>query len=373
MTRDDIQKEAIALALSKNKIIFEWATGLGKSLIAIKTIEKINEPWNIVLAETTHELNWINEFKKHGKADLLKRVKFFCYPSLKNNMDDKNYIFDEVHHVTSEYRLNILSEINKRNLTRFIGLSATLTYTQKENIKNAIGNFEIHKVSLNTAIKNKLLPELKITLIELTLDNTDKYLSFGKNNYKYTEDEYYRIISNLIESKKLKYFNSGLERDKISWLSTASKRKKFIFNCKTKHAFKLINKLNQYRFICFTGDIEQSELLSSDNSIHSKKSKAQVNKLINEFNEGKINSLFTTKMLREGVNLKNLELGIIIQLDNVERMFVQVSGRTLRYMFPRVFIMYFKNTQDEVYVKNVLRNISNDIIEVKTLDDVIDL
>ena len=82
MNKNLIQQNGLELSDTYPYILYEWATGTGKSLLGIKIIEKFSGNWNIVLAETNHELNWINEFKEHGKEHLLKQVKFFCYASL---------------------------------------------------------------------------------------------------------------------------------------------------------------------------------------------------------------------------------------------------------------------------------------------------
>ena len=59
-------------------------------------------------------------------------------------------------------------------------------------------------------------------------------------------------------------------------------------------------------------------------------------------------------MLKEGMNLKNIEVGINVQLDNVERYFAQSHGRVLRSSFPEHYILFVENTQDETYVSTAL-------------------
>ena len=50
-------------------------------------------------------------------------------------------------------------------------------------------------------------------------------------------------------------------------------------------------------------------------------------------------------------------MGIIVQLDGKERLFIQKFGRSMRAEDPVSFVFYYKNTQDEVYLKNALENI----------------
>jgi len=364
-TKSEIQFEALNLSEFHSYLVLEHATGLGKSLAAINIIEKYGGNWNIVLAETNHELNWIEEFKEHNKQHLLENIKFFCYQSLHKNLNDQNYIFDELHHICSEKRLNELNHIHLFNLKRFIGLSATLTRIQKEEIGNVIGSFHVYKISLDDAISWGILPEPTIYLVGTELDNITINQTFHFNKIKSvdcTELDWYNYQSERIEHFKLKYYSVQQEWAKIKWLKSANDRKKFLATCKTKYAVKLLEYLKSKRLICFTGSIEQSEQLSNGLSIHSKISKKKREELLNKFNSGEIDKLFATGMLKEGQNLNNIQVGIIIQLDNVDRYFVQVTGRTLRAKFPEQYIMYVKNTQDEVYIEKVLNNINKDYV-----------
>jgi superfamily II DNA or RNA helicase len=68
-------------------------------------------------------------------------------------------------------------------------------------------------------------------------------------------------------------------------------------------------------------------------------------------------------MLQEGVNLSDIQVGIIIQLDGEERAFIQKFGRTLRAESPVQYIIYYKGTRDEEYLKNALENIDKSYIK----------
>lgn len=69
-------------------------------------------------------------------------------------------------------------------------------------------------------------------------------------------------------------------------------------------------------------------------------------------------------------NLVDIEAGVIIQLDNIERAFIQKFGRVLRADSPKQYIFYYKNTRDEEYLKNVYEEIDEDyIITINNLLD----
>ena len=121
------------------------------------------------------------------------------------------------------------------------------------------------------------------------------------------------------------------------------------------------------RFICFCTNIEQAELLGEENAVHSKKKNSL--EIIHRFNEKEINNLFAVGMLQEGVNLKDIEAGIIIQLDGEERAFIQKFGRTLRADSPEQYIIYFRATRDEEYLNNALENIDNKYIQTYEINN----
>jgi superfamily II DNA or RNA helicase len=68
-------------------------------------------------------------------------------------------------------------------------------------------------------------------------------------------------------------------------------------------------------------------------------------------------------MATEGMNLTDIQVGIIVQLDGNERQFVQKFGRSLRAEDPVTYIFYYKDTQDETYLKNALENIDEKFIK----------
>lgn len=150
------------------------------------------------------------------------------------------------------------------------------------------------------------------------------------------------------------------EAIKNKWLQWGSKRKAYIGLIKTQIASNLLKKLAGKRLICFCTNIEQAEYLGKENAVHSKKRDSQ--DIIQKFNKKEIDSLFAVGMLQEGVNLTDIEVGVIVQLDGEERSFIQRFGRTLRSDSPVQYIIYIKGTRDEEYLKNALENIDEKYI-----------
>lgn len=370
--KEQIQNKAVNLSETYPVLILEHATGVGKSLSAIKIIEKHGGRWTIMVAETNHINNWMLEFQKHGKVDLLNNVTFACYASWHKHTQCDNYILDECHNtLNSALRLEYLKTI-AGNAKRVIGLTATLNKNQRNNLREIFHNAYFYKIPLDSAIEHGILPEPKIYLVSVKLNNTEKYIPFKIDKNKTiicSEEEWYTRQTNLIEKRKKEFFTSNEEWRKYRWLQEASKRKNMLADVKTKFVAKFLEKVGDKKLICFTQSIKQSEELSKGMSIHSKISEDTREELIKEFNSGKIKRIFTTRMLRESMNLEGIELGIMVQLDNNQKSFYQTTGRVLRARFPEYYLFYVEDTQDEVYVRNALENFNKELLTYITFEN----
>lgn len=405
MSREDLLEnlrvEVLKIAEKHNRIALRWCTGLGKSKASIDILKYIKNKKGtnlrvlLVVAETVHKKNWEIEFQKWS-CDY-SQVTVECYTSLKKYKDTTwdLIIFDEAHHLGSDIRIELLTTITSDNI---ILLSATLPQDLLYSIGAIYGKFEVHVVTLKQAIECGLLPKPKVYLIPLKLDNTyynqSVCVSWGikskrvvykckmQDRWKYmankreypnveliiscTQQQKYDYLTSLYTYWKNKYMRSRSEWIKLKWLHTGSERKRFLGDCKTESLRILIHKIKDKRFICFCSSIEQAEIIGGKNAIHSNKAESQ--KIIEDFNDKTINSLFAVNMLQEGQNLPNIEVGVITQLDGKERAFVQKFGRSLRAEDPIQFIFYYENTKDVDYLQNVLEGINEEyIIKVDNL------
>ena len=372
--KDKIQAEGVELAKKYPFYVAEFGTGVGKSLTFIKIMEELGGKWAIVVAETNHIHNWVDEFKKHGKEKLIANITFLCYASLHKHTHHIQYCFDEIHHLLlSVKRLELLEELYKvRKINRFVGLSASLSTRQKGNLNDIVSGVKYHRFSLSNAIDVGLLPEPKVYLIEIELDNTNQTETFNWSKTSIiscSQRKWYDLQSTRINYFRDCFFASGNEFDKRKWLSAGNIRKAFLANIKTPYAKILLNKLKDKRLICFTHSIPQSEELSKGFSIHSNISLELRKSMIEDFNMGRTSKLFTTRMLREGMNLNNIEAGVMIQLDNNTKSFIQPGGRIMRSSAPEFYILYVKNTQDETYLENALEGFNRDYIVETTLNE----
>lgn len=391
MTRDDLHKQTSELIKTNKRIALQWCTGLGKSRAAIEMANYIQDKEKegnikilLVVAENAHKDNWKKEFIKWGLKS--NDITIECYASLPKYKESwwDLIIFDEAHHLDTDLKIDILLGV----VTEYVMLlSATLPDTLIQILTEIFGEFKVSKVSLKEAINEGMLPQPKVFLIPLKLNSTiyncivteewgdkDKRVTykctypqrweFIRNKKKYpnvtlhiscTQLQKYTYLTEQFEYWKNSYMRSRQEYMKNKWLQAGSLRKRFLGNIKTEYVKILLKKLQRKRLICFCASIEQADYLGKDKSIHSKKSNSL--EIINAFNNKEINKLFAVGMLQEGQNLEGIQAGIIVQLDNAERAFIQKFGRTIRANSPQQYIFYYENTRDIDYLENVFEGV----------------
>jgi superfamily II DNA or RNA helicase len=380
LEKDKAQDRAVELSSNHPVLVLSFATGVGKSLAAIKIIESdLSKKWYILCEEWNHISNWIDEFEKHDKAYLLAgKVEIFCYASLhKYVMTEANLILDEA--AITFMRLNQIKTIKS---TRVIILAAVLTEARKELIKQIKGSYKEYHISISEAIEKGLLPYPKVHIVEIELDYKEKNQIFTYNvgrvdkrvtvycdiedRFKYlsvyenvslkilcTAFQKYQFLCNMVEKYKKVYFATRQLWAKFQWLQAASQRKRWLADYKTSVAEKLLLKLRKKRLICFTGSIKQCNYLGDKNVVHSQttgNSRKENTKVIKTFNNKEINTIYAVNMLRKGMNLHDIEVGLIVQLDNQKISFIQMLGRIFRSAFPECYILVVKGTIDETYL-----------------------
>lgn len=408
-TRNNLQESAVNELFMQNKLLLAWGTGVGKSRVAVLACARLVRQRSfkpkilLLVAERAHIRNWENEFVKFlGKNEarsVLSCITIKCYASL-HKMEDTSWtmmILDEVHHICTDRRINILSTIDAAYI---LAMSAT---PEKAivNLEQLFDRFTVNRYSLDQAIESRFIASPRIYLINMELDNTERNHSIVldwsrhrsnavhlkdiyQNRWKYlrnrktysghvielscTAKEKYEWLTERIEYYKKTYLmHPGNEMLKNMWLNSGSMRKRFLGEYKTEMAWMLINSLDLHlrRLLCFCSSVEQARTLGGENAVHSKNPDSQ--ELIDSFNRKDIQRLFAVGMLQEGVTLTDIDAGMIIQLDGNSRGFIQKTGRMLRSINPVIYVFCIKDTQDTVYLNKMLENI--DLKYISYIDD----
>ncbi|MGK0464833.1 DEAD/DEAH box helicase [Clostridium sp.] len=405
--KNKIQANGVKLSKKHRFLCLQWATGCGKTLGALKIADNIlkNNPEAVgylICKESTHKKNWLDDIKKHNMVKIGKTMKTVLYASLKNQKKKADFVILDECHALTEKRVLGLRNILQRG-TRIIFLSATIPDEKKYLMNNLCKTVYYDTITLNQAFKLNLLPEPSLMIHEVSLSDKvvdgklwdfvarkakgkKKITKFCKHNKMYymmktypkevgiicqgTETEHYKAMSdqmsyyyNLSQDRTIAYpIRTGCRN---KYLNTASTRKRFIAEVKTRYVKSLVKdfRSTRSRFICFTGSIKQVKEIGNGSAVHSDNEEGVNQGLIDCFNRLECDELFAVKMLREGVNLTKIEKGVITQLDSGIGSFFQMLGRCLRHEFPELHLFVIKDTQDEVYFKKSMKGFNQKYVK----------
>jgi superfamily II DNA or RNA helicase len=389
MTRDEVRDEIISL--SGNHVLAELPTGFGKSKIALDYMKAIlgrkkSPKILIVIPRLVLIQNWKEEFAKWGYSQYLQYVDFVTYVSLpKKNSTWDLVIFDEAHHLSSRCREFLKEAFDLENIRHSISLTATANRTIKASLLEVFPELHTYKVTTKQSIEEGILPDPRVYLIPLTLDNTRVDFEIIKNNtqkgeivipywkrfeyakvknrkviIKCTQRQYYDDLSSLIAWYKKKTFS---EVFKNLFLRKSGERLKWLSEQKSSFIKILLAYLKARRTLTFCNGIPQTEELGQY-CINSKNKASEEN--LRRFNEGKIDHITACNMLDEGMNLVNCQIGIYAVLNSSERMIKQKLGRLLRHPQPVIIIPYYVGTRDEELVKKMLEDYNPELVSTIT-------
>lgn len=354
--KEYIQEQALKFSRKYNFLLLEFATGVGKTLASLKIAKEVGGKWLILCKETAHISEWEKEIKKHKiKID----CEIICYASLHKVEGKYNIICDEAHALTVKRRKLIIKNLQ---FERIVFLTATLPKAKETHLK-ILSDSQVRRytVTMDNAISKGILPhpQINIYIVNMNEKQQKKYDAIDAK-IKHASSDYY-------------FYPTAANKRKLDNLSRI--RKDIVANFKVPVVAKLVKHLEKKgkRFICFTHSIKQVERLAiSDSYIHSKRTPRKKNQeVIENFNSGKSNHLFTVKMLTESANLVGIEDGILLQLDSKKLTFIQRMGRVLRAFFPTIHVFIVKNTMEydpeseyPDYLTNSLESINREYVKI---------
>lgn len=374
--KSQIQAEALALAKEEDRSLVVAATGAGKSRIAVDYSKDIvSEKSNakiliIVPTEKLRDENWLEEFEKWKAKTVWKRnVERSCYVSA-NKIKNKEYdlvILDEAHNITENNSIFFLNNKVKKS----IALTATPPEDDiKKEILNHLGFKLVYNLPLDKAVELGLVSPYNITVVEVRLDDTDKYIKAGSKDkpFMQTERKQYQYMANSIRRMMFSSNPSVKKQLKFALL----RRMRFIYELrsKTEVAKYLLEHVipKDERTIIFAGGIPQAEELCEYN-FHSKKKNSDD---FDAFKAEKLNRLSCVNALNEGHNIPNIDNGLVTQLNSKELNLVQRVGRVVRFRENHeatIYIICAIDTQDEKWVNKALQGFDPSKITYKRFDN----
>lgn len=389
MTREEYTQEILELSDSNKALMLHLPTGFGKSKIAIDIIKRHFEDrlmgCNILLVVPKLVLmdNWKEElrrwdFPQHISVTMTTYLSYYKHTDTYWDM----IVLDEAHHFTEACE----EATDLMRYDRVIAMSATIPKEPRWRLKEAFAGIREYKVSARDAINDEILPDPKILLIPMMLDNYNVdqtivvrkskggipvELNFQQRAQRFhypnkrvhihcTQQQYYNFISIEIERKKEEYFKTQAEFRKNMWLQGCKHRLDWMTTLKEDFVIDLLKMVDDYRTLTFCTFIEQTKKLG-DHPINSEdKKKSEQN--LKDFNEGRVNHIVAANILNEGVNLSNCQIGIYANIGSSKVVELQRLGRILRHKNPLIIIPFFAGTREEELVDKMVENYNPNLI-----------
>ena len=343
------QKQAIKNWLGagkKGSIVLP--TGSGKTIIAIKIIELINSSSIIIVPTIDLMDQWTNILSEYFKDVIIGNIgggifnlsgitvstydsAYLKAPYIGNKFD--LIIFDELHHLAAPGYKTIAEQFTSK-----YRLGLTATYEREDNLHiefpKLVGGI-VFSSQLNELTKAKYLASFVVER---------RYVKLSGEEKKQYEKNYclYHIILkklgiNLYGSMGLKklILMSGKNKYAREALLARNNALDIALNSKSKieELTKILAENQRLKTIIFT---QHNKLVYAISNkflipyITYKSSKQERHDVLNGFKGDRYNVVVTSKVLDEGVDIPDAELGIIVSGTGSKKEFIQRLGRLLR-------------------------------------------
>jgi len=375
--RDGEQKKALN-AWARNNYIGSIiaGTGFGKSRCGVMAVDYVcnnnSTSESLILVPTVQlQDQFREEFHKWGVEHCLDNVEILCYQSaykLKGNHYDL-VLCDEVHlGLSPKYR-----EFFENNTYDKL-LCMTATLPEEEEYKDLLRDLAntVYNISLDQCVDLGIVAPYNIYCKPLTLTSTEKKEYKKVNNsfvyYKYQLGQFNAFD----EAKRIMGDKNAHPSDKksaVMFYRAIRERKKIVDFASNKitEFQKLVLKNVGSKILAFSGANDFTDQMCASVSplsatYHSKKTKKQREKALEDFKAGKITVLCSTKALNQGLDIPDANVGIICGITSKSLSMIQRVGRLIRFQENKVgeiYILYVENSQEEKWLKNATKSLNN--------------
>ena len=137
----------------------------------------------------------------------------------------------------------------------------------------------------------------------------------------------------------------------LDWMRMMKKRKDFVMNHpkKIEIARKILEARPDKKAITFSATINTAEQIGIGETIHSQKKAKENKEILDRFNTQDRGVLNTSKSADQGLDLKGINLEVILHTDSSKIRKVQRVGRSIRYEYGKtteIFTLVIAGTQE---------------------------
>ena len=367
MDRTTRQKLGIKKWINANgKATLVYGTGVGKTYTTIMAIQlllkSVPDAYVLIVVPT-------KVLKEQWTAELIKYNIFAnCQVEIINSVINKKWncdllVIDEVHRVASTSFSQIFNSVIYKMI-----LCLTATIKRLDGKEDIIKKYApvVDTITLEEAEANGWISPVKNYLVLLDVDLTE----YNKLNQKFNAYFAYfnydfnlamRLVTNWQErtkwAKKMGVTPKDATAMAFDWNRALKARKDFIANHPKKLEIcqRILNARKDKKCIVFATTIKVCELVGTDYILHSKCTKKKNSETLTQFNNSLFGSISSSKALTEGVDVKGLSVGIIMNVNSSKITAVQKRGRICRFepgKKAEMFTLVLKGTQEYQWFQN---------------------
>jgi superfamily II DNA or RNA helicase len=357
---DETDSQHISLREYQKKALDNWTkagkrgcvvlpTGSGKTVIGVKAIEVVNSA-SIILVPTIDLMDqWTSVLSKYfpdmkignlgGGSDDVQAITVSTYDSAyirASGLGNKFslIIFDEVHHLAAPgYR-----SIAERFASPFrLGLTATIEREDNlhKDFPRLVGGGILFQAHASDLARNKHLAyfEIERKEVEMLPEEVEEY----KRNFGVYQVALKKLglRMNYTGAFRTLIMMSGKNSTAREAILARNKAMDIALNSRSKieELKEILSENKRVKTIIFT---QHNKLVFEISDrflipfITHKSSKGERHDALNGFREGRYNAIVTSKVLDEGVDVPDAELGIIVSGTGSSREYIQRLGRLLR-------------------------------------------
>ena len=361
--REQIQKDALDIALKHKRCGLGISMGVGKTLIGLKYYDHyrgLDKKVRVLVVAPKLSIfdSWRSDAEKFNID--ISNIKFSTYLSL-NKENPHQYdvvILDECHSL-----LNSSLVFLEPYEGRILGLTGTPPRYENSEKGSLVFKYcpILYHYITDDAVEDSILNDYKIMVHRLDMSGKNDVLVKMKNNTFYTSEKknYAYWTGRIMEATTKK-------QEQIASIM----RMKALMAFRTKELYikELLTDI-QDKCIVFCNSQDQADRLCK-HSYHSGNPNSEDN--LQSFKDGKISELSCVLQLNEGVNIPNLKTGIIMHAYGNERKSSQRIGRLLRLNPDEtsiIHILCYKDSVDEKWVIEALKDFDQSKIKYFDIDD----
>lgn len=368
MNRTTRQKQGVAKWLNSNaQGTLCYGTGVGKSYTAVLAIllllkHRPNSIVKIIVPTDVLRKQWIDDYINKFSLASNCTVEIINSAVMYESTCDL-LVLDEIHRYASDMMAKIFSKVH---YSMILGLTATIERLDGKEVIIKKYAPVCDTITLEEALENGWVAPVKQYLVLLDVDLTEyKKLDQKFNSYFSFFGYDWSIGQKCLKDWKFRndYAKSMNCTPKecvaisADWMRMLQSRKKFIASHpkKIEVCQKILNARKNKKCITFSSTIEDAKKIGCDFILHSKQSKKLNKETINEFNSVNHGSIASSKALDEGVDVKGLSVGVIMNVNSSKIKSIQKLGRICRFEPGKVaemFILVIRNTQEMKWFNN---------------------